>query len=148
MRERGDTLLAALGEKLRELRGRKGLGLRQAARALGISHTRLTAFEAGRTISTGKPAVPRRDLLAKMAVLYDYPVETLLALAGYPPEDVPPPPPGEVATQAEEIAHILYRLSDHERKILLGTARLLLAEHIEGPPYGEQDQERMGPPRG
>lgn len=110
---------------------------------MGISHTRLAAFEAGETKSTGNPAVPRRELLAKLAGLYDYPVETLLALAGYPLEQpVPPPPPGEVATQAEEIAHILYRLSDHERKILLGTARLLLAEHIEGPRYGEDDPER------
>lgn len=133
-----ETFLTALGEKLRELRVRKRLGLRQAARLLGISHTRLAAFEAGQTKATGMRAVPKRGLLEKMAELYDYPAGTLLAAGGYAPTDRSGPPmPGEVETQAQELAHILYRLSDQERRILLGTARLLLAEHVEGPGYGE-----------
>lgn len=84
-------------------------------------------------------AVPRQRLLEKMAELYDYPAATLLALGGYAPADRSVPPmPGEVETQAQELAHILYRLSDAERRILLGTARLLLAEHVEGSGYGEK----------
>ncbi|MBM3267190.1 MAG: helix-turn-helix transcriptional regulator [Candidatus Sericytochromatia bacterium] len=125
---------------MRELRIRKGLGLRQAARVLGVSHTRLAAFEAGSTKASGKAAIPRRDLLARMAEVYDFPAGTLMALAGYSPEEPgTAEPPGEVAMQAEELAHILYRLSDQERRFLLGTARLLLAEHLDVPPYGADD---------
>lgn len=124
---------------------RKRLGLREAARALGISHTRLAAFETGETKATGLPAVPRRDLLSRMAALYDYPEVTILALAGHTTEEKSLPAlPGEVETQAQELAHILYRLSDQERRILLGTARLLLAEHVEGPGYGQPDAEDPG----
>ncbi len=86
------------------------------------------------------PAVPRRELLARIAELYDFPAETLLAIAGYPAEEPSQSEiPGEVDTQAQELAHILYRLSDHDRRILLGTARLLLAEHVEGAVYGEDE---------
>lgn len=136
----GEAVLTALGEKLRELRERKRLGLRAAARALGISHTRLSAYERGEM--SGRPAIPRRAVLQRIAVLYDFPSEALLGLAGLPVEEAAPhASPGEVDTQAQELAHILYRLTDHERRILLGTARLLLAEHAEGEVYGPRNQE-------
>lgn len=97
----------ALGAKLQELRANADLSAREAARRLAISTTRLRDFEQGKTHGRDQKAVPKRELLAKIAKLYDYPLDNLLRLAGYPVEEpIEPAPPTEAELRAREIAQI------------------------------------------
>lgn len=56
---------------LKELRTRAGLGLRETARELGVTHTKVVHWE-----KTGK--IPDPDIIMRMAELYCVPVEEVL----------------------------------------------------------------------
>jgi transcriptional regulator with XRE-family HTH domain len=64
-------------------RSAKGLGVRQAAKAIGISHSRLIDFEAGFDQHTGRPCMPSTATLFRLAAAYDLDVTDLLAHAGF-----------------------------------------------------------------
>lgn len=125
------TILEALGRKLKELREERGLTQREAARLLGISNTRLSEYELGYTRTTGRPATPNRELLAKMAALYGFPLDVLLGLARLPlaePSPAPLPTPDEAA--ARELGEIYRILDDGQRRVLMVVARALRAETL------------------
>lgn len=112
----------ALGAKLQELRANADLSAREAARRLAISTTRLRDFEQGKTHGRDQKAVPKRELLAKIAKLYDYPLDNLLRLAGYPVEDIQPSPPTEAEVRAREIAQIYLDLPEPHQSLFLEMA--------------------------
>lgn len=116
--------MTELGRFLRDLRQAKGLSVRTTARSLGISHSRLSDFERGTTHSTRYRAVPGRQVLAKMAELYGYPLPPLLAMAGLPEtEPILPARPTEVELGAQELAQIFRELGPRDRRILLKLVR-------------------------
>ena len=117
-----------LGGKLGDLRKVRGLALRDAARQLGISHARLREFEAGKDHRTGKPVVPTRPLLEKMAALYGFPAVPLMLLGGYPAEEPPAVvAPTDAELDAREIAEICMTLPTGRRKLLIDMARSIRA---------------------
>lgn len=116
--------MSDLGKKLRELRLEQRLTQREAARRLGISHTRLTDYESGVTHGRNTPAIPNREMLAKMAQLYGFPLDTFLALAGLPAvEPTKVTPPSEAEADAQEAAEICRRLPDDRRKVFMNVVR-------------------------
>ena len=113
-----------LGAILRRLRVEKGLSQREAARRLGISASRLSDYEKGKSHGTNYPAHVPRPMLARIAKLYGYPLDNLLGIAGLPPAEVPPVPrPTEVEAEIREIVEIYDRLSEHDRALLYCVAK-------------------------
>lgn len=86
-RDRGH-FLEELGEFLRGQRGNLGLGLREAAKRIGISHQRLIEIERGTSYSTGKTTLPRREVVKAIATAYGLSEPLLLTLAGYAGADL------------------------------------------------------------
>jgi transcriptional regulator with XRE-family HTH domain len=116
--------VAELGVRLRELRAARGLSQRSAALKLGISHTALRSYEVGRTPDGNYPAIPKRDLLIRMAELYQFPARTLLTIAKLPVDLVEPPPiPSQVEIEAQEVAEVYRRLPEEHRRMLLKVVR-------------------------
>lgn len=74
---------ATFGIRARSQREQKGLSLRAAAKLLGIGHARLSEIEKGIAYRSGAPTGPSRDLVERMAKVYDAPRDTLLELAGF-----------------------------------------------------------------
>ena len=101
-----------LGPYLKAEREAQGLGLREAARRIGISHTRLTEIEKSRSYSTQDSTKPSRETLKKIAACYCLSEAVLLALAGYGGADLATLP----ADQSEVLA--LYDGLSPERKLL------------------------------
>ncbi|MEB3187631.1 MAG: helix-turn-helix transcriptional regulator [bacterium] len=112
-----------LGKRLAELRLGRRLSLREAARRIGISETRLRDFERGER--AGYVAIPKRPVLLKMASTYQYPQEALLLLAGMPVEVHPAPVPDAADLEALEAADLIRRLSDSERATVMAMLRAL-----------------------
>lgn len=124
--------MAELGRLLRELRQAKGLSVRESARRLGISHSRLSDYERGTTHSTRYRAVPGREVLAKMAEIYGYPLSPLLAMAGLPETEPPvPAKPSEVELGAQELAQIYRDLPPQDRSMFLKLARTYRDEALQ-----------------
>lgn len=73
------------GEHVYRLRAARGWTLREAASAIGLSHSRLTEIEAGIDGHSGKPFVPAYVIVVQMAKAYGVPTAELLALAGHEP---------------------------------------------------------------
>lgn len=71
-----------LHEFLLRTRTARGWGVREAARAIGIAHSRLLDFEQGFDQHTRRPCKPSLDTLVKMAAAYEIPVVEMLARAG------------------------------------------------------------------
>jgi transcriptional regulator with XRE-family HTH domain len=71
--------LKQMGERLREIRTKKNLSLREAADKIGVSHTYLNSLEKGANPRTGKPANPSAKTLLRISETYGIPVEELVA---------------------------------------------------------------------
>lgn len=80
---------ASFSEYLADLRAARGLGLREAARAIGVSHSRLLDFENGIDQHTGRPCTPAMATLFKIASAYGVDVVEVLDRAGYRLPGVP-----------------------------------------------------------
>ncbi|HEY9724612.1 MAG TPA: helix-turn-helix transcriptional regulator [Oscillatoriaceae cyanobacterium] len=80
---------ASFSDYLSNLRTAKGLGLREAARAIGIAHSRLLDFEAGIDQHTGRPCTPAIATLFKIAAAYGVDAVEVLDRAGYRLPGVP-----------------------------------------------------------
>ncbi|HEY9723260.1 MAG TPA: helix-turn-helix transcriptional regulator [Oscillatoriaceae cyanobacterium] len=80
---------ASFSEYLSDLRTARGLGLREAARAIGIAHSRLLDFEAGIDQHTGRPCTPAIATLFKIASAYGIDAIEVLDRAGYRLPGVP-----------------------------------------------------------
>lgn len=57
-------------ETLFQLRKQRGMSLREAASAIGISHTYLSALEKGKDPRTGNPIVPSQQVLLSICNVY------------------------------------------------------------------------------
>ena len=112
-----------IGKKLRELRLAHQLSLREAARRLSISASRLSDFEEGRTHSTSRPAIPGRAFLDRAASLYHVPVPALLGLAGHLAEAPVTYFPTDIEADIAEIAALYEQLPYDYRMHLLDVAR-------------------------
>lgn len=77
-----------LGEFLRLQRESHGLGLREAAKRIGISHQRLIELERGLSYGTGKATLPRREVVKAIAQAYSLSEALLLTFAGYAGADL------------------------------------------------------------
>ncbi len=66
-----------LAEALRQVRGVKGLSLREVEKATGISNPYLSQLE------NGKAENPSPHVLFKLAAFYEVPYEALMEAAGY-----------------------------------------------------------------
>ena len=73
----------SLGDHLYALREARGLSLRQAGAATGISFSRLGEFERGVNSHSGLPARPTYEQLVLLARAYKTPADALLRRAGY-----------------------------------------------------------------
>lgn len=71
----------AFGERLRELRKQKGIGIKPLAKHLGVSHTYISHIENGHTAISDK-------LLSKIAGFFEADEEELKLLIGQVPKDV------------------------------------------------------------
>lgn len=80
---------ASFSEYLASLRTARGLGLREAARAIGIAHSRLLDFECGIDQHTGRPCMPAIATLFKIAEAYHLDAAEVLDRAGYRLPGVP-----------------------------------------------------------
>lgn len=78
-------LAEQFGRRLVQLREERQLGLREAARLIGIDHTRLMSFEKGAERTTGRYTLPTAETVVRMAQAYQVPKEVLLVEAGYVP---------------------------------------------------------------
>ncbi len=123
-----------IGKKLRELRLAHQLSLREAARRLSISASRLSDFEEGRTHSTSRPAIPGRAFLDRAASLYRYPAPALLGLAGHLAEAPVTYFPTDIEADIAEIAALYERLPDEHRRHLLEVARSFWRYVSQPPP--------------
>lgn len=73
----------SFGLHIGRLRDACGLSLRQAAKRVGVSFSRLAEWERGTDSHTGKPVFPPRHAVIDLARVYGAPADELLALAGY-----------------------------------------------------------------
>lgn len=77
-----DSLFSVdFGKQLRELRSKKGIGLKRLGPTLGVNYTYLSKLEHGET-------QPSADLVRRIAEYFDCDRDTLLLAAGKVPEDV------------------------------------------------------------
>ena len=72
-----------LGARIKRLRKERGLGLRETAAKVGISATFLSRVE-----TNAEKAVPREEVIKKLADLLGDDVDTLMQLAGRVAQDV------------------------------------------------------------
>ena len=82
----------SFGLYIGRLRDQRGLSLRQAAKRIGVSFSRLAEWERGADSHTGKPIVPPRQAVLDIARTYAVPGDELLALAGYRTSQEPATP--------------------------------------------------------
>lgn len=83
---RDEAVLAErFGTFIFNLRESKGMTVREAAKLVGISHSRLVNFEHGKDPHSGRPTLPAAELVGQIAGAYGYPKGQLLLLAGYLP---------------------------------------------------------------
>ena len=71
------------GARVRARRNELRFTVRDAAKRLGISPSRLAAVERGRSYSTDATTRPSRELVERFARIYGLPQDVLLAAAGY-----------------------------------------------------------------
>lgn len=74
-----------IGEYLKQVRLSKGWSLRQAAKAVGITHSRVDEVERMVDARSLKPFVPSYVTVVKFAKAYGLPPDELLRRAGYEP---------------------------------------------------------------
>lgn len=100
-----------IGDKLREIRLKKNLSLREAAEKVGLSHTYLNALEKGRDPRTGKPMNPSARTLVRIAEGYGIPLEELLRMVSRDG--------AEESDDLEAIARSLQSLEPEDREVIL-----------------------------
>lgn len=111
---------SSLGDYLKHLRTQKGLSRAKAAKAAKLSATRLYEFEVGVSSSTGKPTLPSREQLKRLAATYDLPAEELLERAGYIIKNTIEPP------DVERLLELYRRLPLNARETLLAFLETLV----------------------
>ena len=122
--------VGAFGPQIRARRKALGWTAAEAAQRLGVSRSRLAEIERGTSYNTTHPTRPSRELVVKIAAVYDLPADLLLMAAGYPTEK-----PLDLSPASRDVLFLFERLSPAGQSVALGMLRLL----AEGPePYRTQ----------
>jgi transcriptional regulator with XRE-family HTH domain len=87
------TLDARLAERIREIRLARGMSLGQLGAAIGLSRQGMSAIELGKTVSTGRRALPRPVSSGEAVELCRALGVGLAALLDEAPAELPKPPP-------------------------------------------------------
>jgi transcriptional regulator with XRE-family HTH domain len=111
----------ALGDYLRELRHDRNLSIREAAKRIGVSFSRLEELESGRSRTTGKPTLPSTDMLIKIARFYEQPLPLLLEMASL--AEVSPD-----ERQEAETVQLLRGMTPKARNLVLSIMRVIDAQ--------------------
>lgn len=111
----------AIGDYLKNLREKRGLSIREAARRVGISYTRLQELERGISRTTGKPTSPSTEILIKIAKGYEQPIPVLLEMAGLSPVS-------QDEHQEAELIKVFRELSPKGRELALALVRTVEAQ--------------------
>jgi transcriptional regulator with XRE-family HTH domain len=111
------------------LRDERGLSLRQAAKRIGVSFSRLGEWERATDSHTGKAVLPPRAAIVDIARAYGVPADALLALAGYRTSQ-DPATPDEV-----QMLSAFRRLPLARQRELLGAIQAE-AHKVDGPGRG------------
>lgn len=114
-----------LGRFLVEVRRAKGLGLREAAKAIGCTHQRLQELERGISVRTGNPTRPSMELVGKIARAYGLPSERLLALAGYAIGDT-----AALSSEERELLTVFGALCVDHRSLALDLLRTMAMRQV------------------
>lgn len=120
------------GEELRRVREAKGWTLREAARHLGVSFSRLGTWERGIDSNTRLPVLPPYKTVKLMAAVLKAP--QLLAAAGYPIE-------GD-GDDEKELLDGYRRLGEADRDRLMRALRTLL---VNSPPVDQGAESASQP---
>lgn len=112
--------MSDFGNYLKDQRERRKWTLRHAAEQIGTSASRLSEIERGQSYHTGNATKPSRELVERIALAYDLPLQVLLASAGYPESG-----PREFSDEAKLVAAIFENLSPERKELALGMIRLL-----------------------
>jgi transcriptional regulator with XRE-family HTH domain len=110
------------GARLRGRREARGLSLREAARIIEISLTRLVELEQGVSHHTGAPTRATRKVLERISRAYDVSLDVLLQEAGYPSSS-----PTTMAPDTARMVALYEGLSDGQQALALDFLRLLAA---------------------
>jgi transcriptional regulator with XRE-family HTH domain len=117
-----------LGSRLRQLRNKKDLGLREAATRAGITHGYLSQIE------SDKVKEPAPQVLQKLAEAYDEPFILLMQWAGYIEED----PQGLSANQ-ERALKIVGDPTDNELKAIRAVLDAIRSDGASFPVFAQLD---------
>lgn len=132
--KRGVRLLEGLGEYLRLQRESLRLGVREAAKLIGVSHQRLIEIERGQSYATGKATLPRKEVVKAIAAAYHLSEPLLLTLAGYAGAD-----PSALATDHKEVLMLYDALPPERKALALATLRVFAS--VARPASGEEASE-------
>lgn len=103
---------SALHKILFEARTARGLSVREAARRIGVSHSRLLDFEQGFDQHTRRPCTPSLATLLSIAKVYELDPLDLMRLVGH---DVP----GMSLSEEERALIERFRLLSEEKRAAL-----------------------------
>ncbi|MDB5098050.1 MAG: Helix-turn-helix domain [Cyanobacteria bacterium RYN_339] len=118
------------GAQIRARRVVLGWTVREAAPKLGVSRSRLSEIERGLSYSTGNATRPSRELVERVAEVYDLPRDLLLVSAGYPVDT-----PLELSPATRDMLVLFERLTPNGQRVAMGMLRIL----VDGPapPFGD-----------
>ncbi len=118
---------AGVGEFLRRHRLERGWSFRDAAKRVGIFHSRVDEVENLLDARTGKRFQPSYKLLTKFAKGYELPLGELLRRAGYEIVGI------ELTREEQEFVEVLRGLDDVRRRQLVDFTKRVAAGTIEIP---------------
>ena len=119
-----------LGKYLREARHKKNLSLREAAKRIGMSSSRLQEIEASVSKISGKLTKPKPSTLSMIASTYNLPEPMLLDMSGYKklPDSTDPPS----VKNMDKMNTLFSVLNEQYQTLLIRFAEVLLEEQQRG----------------
>lgn len=111
--------MSDFGAYLKAQREAKGWTLREAAKRIKVSASRLTEIERGKSYHTDHATKPSREVVERIAQAYDLSKDLLLAEAGY---DVGPL--SELSPETLRLVRLFESLPLEKRKLALAVLRL------------------------
>lgn len=103
-----------IGAFLRALRKQKGLTIRDVADRIGLSFSRLAEFERSIDSHSGRPTLPRYEVVRRLANVYGVAPDELLRRAGFTPGP-------ELPDDEQRLLAAYRRLGEERRSLLLRT---------------------------
>jgi transcriptional regulator with XRE-family HTH domain len=108
------------GALIKSKRQALGWSLRVAATQIGVSSSRLSEVERGRSYHTDGPTRPSRELVERIAIALRMPPDVALAEAGYPARA-----PTSLAPDSSRLLALYESLSPDRKAVALEIMRVL-----------------------